>query len=113
MRKIVIAIDGFSGCGKSTTAKAVAHLLKYVYIDTGAMYRAVTLYFLEHYVNLTNPKQVQQSLGEIEIEFERESSGEDCEIYLNGSNVSLIMPANSLSATAFRLAGASTGGFSS
>jgi cytidylate kinase len=88
MRKIVIAIDGFSGCGKSTTAKAVAHLLKYVYIDTGAMYRAVTLYFLEHYVNLTNPKQVQQSLGEIEIEFERESSGEDCEIYLNGSNVS-------------------------
>ena len=88
MDKIVIAIDGFSGCGKSSTAKAVAHLLKYLYIDTGAMYRAVTLYFLEHYVNLTNPRQVQQSLQEIEIQFERENGSEDCAIFLNGINVS-------------------------
>ena len=48
MRKIVIAIDGYSSCGKSTTAKAVAAELGYAYIDTGAMYRAVTLYLLEN-----------------------------------------------------------------
>lgn len=83
----MIAIDGFSACGKSTTARAVAHLLRYLYIDTGAMYRAVTLYFQQHYINLTNPKQVQKSLEEIEIEFERDQ-GEDYKIYLNGMNVS-------------------------
>lgn len=88
MEKIVIAIDGFSACGKSTTAKAVAQMLKYVYIDTGAMYRAVTLYFQESYVNLTNPKQVQKSLQEIEIEFERAGGNQDCQIFLNGINVS-------------------------
>ena len=47
MKKIVIAIDGFSGCGKSTTAKEVARILGYTYIDSGAMYRAVTLHFFE------------------------------------------------------------------
>lgn len=88
MEKIVIAIDGYSGCGKSTTAKAVSHLLKYVYIDTGAMYRAVTLYFLEHYVNLTNPRQVQKSLDEIEVEFERNQDTNNSQMFLNGINVS-------------------------
>ena len=87
MEKIVIAIDGFSACGKSTTAKAVAHLMGYVYIDTGSMYRAVTLYFLKNYVNLTNPKQVQKSLDNIELEFEHGPQHED-EIYLNGITVS-------------------------
>ena len=52
MKKIIIAIDGFSACGKSTTAKAVASRLGYAYIDTGAMYRATSLYFQEHYINL-------------------------------------------------------------
>ena len=47
-KKIVIAIDGFSSCGKSTFAKAIARRLGYIFIDTGAMYRAVTLYALEH-----------------------------------------------------------------
>ena len=88
MERIVIAIDGFSACGKSTTAKAVAHLMKYVYIDTGAMYRAVTLYFLEHYINLTDPKQVLRALEAIELEFEPSESGQDCEMFLNGINVS-------------------------
>ena len=83
----MIAIDGYSACGKSTTARAVAHLLKYLYIDTGAMYRAVTLYFLNNYVDLTNPRQVQKSLQEIEIEFERESNKEDCEIFMNGLSI--------------------------
>lgn len=57
MKKIVIAIDGHSSCGKSTTAKLVAKEMGYAYIDTGAMYRAVTLYFLQNYVDFTNPKR--------------------------------------------------------
>ena len=48
MKEIVIAIDGYSGCGKSTTAKNVAAQIGYAYIDTGAMYRATTLYFLQN-----------------------------------------------------------------
>ena len=88
MDKIIIAIDGYSACGKSTTAKAVAHFLGYTYIDTGAMYRAVTLYFMNHYVNLTNPKQVQKALSQINLEFEQSSSHIGREIYLNGINVS-------------------------
>ncbi|GJM27601.1 MAG: cytidylate kinase [Cyclobacteriaceae bacterium] len=88
MEKIVIAIDGYSGCGKSTTAKTVSQLLKYLYIDTGAMYRAVTLYFLDHYINLTNPKQVAKSLAEIEVEFERQGDSENSAVFLNGTNVS-------------------------
>jgi cytidylate kinase len=88
MEKIVIAIDGYSACGKSTTAKAVAQILKYIYIDTGAMYRAVTLYFTDHYINLTNPKQVSKALDEIELEFELSESNQLCDIFLNGINVS-------------------------
>ncbi|HNR73405.1 MAG TPA: (d)CMP kinase, partial [Cyclobacteriaceae bacterium] len=53
MRKIIIAIDGYSACGKSTTALEVARVLNYRYIDSGAMYRAVTLYFLDKHVALT------------------------------------------------------------
>jgi cytidylate kinase len=86
MRKIVIAIDGYSGCGKSTTAKAVARLLGYRYIDSGAMYRAVTLYFLDHHVALTNPKEVAQALDHIKIDFHVNKSG-DSETFLNGMNV--------------------------
>lgn len=88
MEKIVIAIDGFSACGKSTTAKMVAHLLGYVYIDTGAMYRAVTLYFLENYINLTDPRLVQKSLDQIELEFDYDSRQQERDMYLNGINVS-------------------------
>lgn len=87
MEKIVIAIDGYSACGKSTTAKAVAQLLKYVYVDTGAMYRAVTVYFIDNYINITDPKQVNKALESIELEFERDPDGQDCEIFLNGINV--------------------------
>lgn len=76
-RKIVIAIDGYSACGKSTTAKLVANVLGYKYIDTGAMYRAVTLYFLNNHISLTNPKEVRKALDDISITFK-----------LNGRNVS-------------------------
>jgi cytidylate kinase len=87
MRKIIIAIDGYSGCGKSTTAKLVAERLNYLYIDTGAMYRAVTLYFLENFVSLSNPKQIKRALLNIHLEFHRNEHTGINEIFLNGLNV--------------------------
>lgn len=87
MRKIIIAIDGYSGCGKSTTAREVAKQLGYVYIDTGAMYRAVTLYFIEHFVALTDPKGVEKALKQIDITFHYHPKLEVNQVYLNGLNV--------------------------
>jgi len=86
MRKIIIAIDGYSACGKSTTAREVARELNYKYIDSGAMYRAVTLYFLEHHVAITNPKEVDKALHEIRITFMLNPKGVT-ETFLNGINV--------------------------
>ncbi len=86
LRKIVIAIDGYSACGKSSTAKEVSNILGYRYIDTGAMYRAVTLYFLDHHVAMTNPKEVARALQDIHITF-KISSKSKSETYLNGLNV--------------------------
>jgi CMP/dCMP kinase len=86
MRKIIIAIDGYSACGKSTTAKEVARILGYRYIDSGAMYRAVTMYFLDHHVALTNPKEVEKALRDIHITFRNNAKGSS-EAYLNNLNV--------------------------
>ncbi len=86
MRKIVIAIDGYSACGKSTTAKEVAKILGYRYIDSGAMYRAVTLYFLDHLVSFTNPKEIDKALQDIKLTFVVNLKGVT-EIFLNGINV--------------------------
>lgn len=86
LKKIVIAIDGYSACGKSTTAKLVAGILGYRYIDTGAMYRAVTLFFLDHHVSLTNPKEISRVLAQINISF-KVNSKNVTETYLNGLNV--------------------------
>lgn len=83
MKKIIIAIDGYSACGKSTTAKETARILGYRYIDSGAMYRAVTLYFLDHHVTLTNPHEVDSALANIRISFRVNSKGET-ETFLNG-----------------------------
>lgn len=87
MKKIVIALDGHSSCGKSTTAKKVAAELGYAYIDTGAMYRAVTLYVLQHHVSLTNHKEVCDALDNIDISFHYNSKTKRNETYLNGLNV--------------------------
>ncbi len=88
MKKIVIAIDGYSACGKSSTAKAVAKALNYTYIDTGAMYRAVTYYFTkEKFVSLSNDKEVQQALIEIELDFRYNDKTKHNEICLNGVSV--------------------------
>jgi CMP/dCMP kinase len=86
LRKIIIAIDGYSACGKSTTAKQVAGALGYTYIDTGAMYRSVTYYFLQQYVSLTNPKEIAHALGQIKINFHINSENVS-ETFLNGMNV--------------------------
>lgn len=87
MPKIIIAVDGYSSCGKSTTAKGVASYLGYAYIDTGAMYRAVTLYFYTHHVSLTNPKEIVKALENIKIDFRRNPETGRNETYLNGLNV--------------------------
>ena len=87
MKKIVIAVDGYSACGKSSTAKEVASRLGYVYIDTGAMYRAVTLFFLRNYINLTNPRDIEKALDQINISFIPDTGTGINETYLNGLNV--------------------------
>jgi cytidylate kinase len=87
IQKIIIAIDGYSSCGKSTTAKLVAAKLGYGYIDTGAMYRAVTLYFLENNITFTNPKEVEKALQHISISFHHNPKTDENETFLNGVNV--------------------------
>lgn len=87
MKEIVIAIDGYSGCGKSTTAKAVAELLHYTYLDSGAMYRAVTLYFLQHNLQLSDQEAIEDALSKIVIEFRYNQAAKSNETYLNGINV--------------------------
>jgi cytidylate kinase len=86
MHKIIVAIDGYSSCGKSTTAKGAAGHLNYAYIDTGAMYRAVTLYFHEQYVSPSDGNEIKKALESLSIEFRRNKFGEN-QTYLNGLNV--------------------------
>jgi cytidylate kinase len=91
MQKITIAIDGFSSCGKSTIAKALATKLNYSYIDTGAMYRSVTLYALQN--NLIDNKKKHdftaliKALPKIRVEFMYNPQTHRSETYLNGKNV--------------------------
>ena len=86
MKKINIAIDGPSGSGKSSTAKAIAQILNYKYIDSGAMYRAVTWYFLSQEVNWKSKDEVKENLENIEIEFDLNPKGESITL-LNGKVV--------------------------
>lgn len=83
----MIAIDGYSGCGKSSTAKSVAKILNYTYIDSGAMYRAATLHFLNNHVTLTNPKDVERNLENLQISFHVNPESGQQETFLNGINV--------------------------
>ena len=85
--KIVIAVDGFSSCGKSTFAKAIAAELGYIFIDTGAMYRAVTLYALDHGAirsGIVDDDAVIALLGEIVIDFRFNPRRGASDIYVNG-----------------------------
>ncbi|MFN8264632.1 MAG: (d)CMP kinase [Chitinophagaceae bacterium] len=91
MKKIIIAIDGFSSCGKSTLAKQLAKKLHYVYIDSGAMYRAITLYFLRNHVDWTHEADVKEALSNITLEFVKNPVSKESEIYLNGENVEYVI----------------------
>lgn len=82
-RKIIIAIDGFSSCGKSTMAKALARMLGYSYIDSGAMYRAVTLYFMNNQIPFDDEKAVKEALKQIDIQFRLNATLDGQETYLN------------------------------
>lgn len=86
MRKIIVAIDGYSGCGKSTTAKAVAKRLQYAYVDSGAMYRAVTLYVHQHQIAVADIQAVAAALPAIHITFQYDPETGNNETYLNGQN---------------------------
>ena len=85
-RKINIAIDGYSSCGKGTLAKAMALALSYVFIDSGAMYRAVTLFLMRKSVNLDDMAQVEQALAQVTVEFDVNDAGASV-VLLNGENV--------------------------
>jgi len=86
-KKIVIALDGFSSCGKSTTARHVAAVLHYAFVDSGAMYRAVALYFHRNNISLSDLIQVAHALKEIEITFVFNPLKQSSDTYLNGENV--------------------------
>ena len=85
--KIIITLDGWSSCGKSTLAKALARELGYVFVDSGAMYRAITLFFLRHQVDVDNATEVEQALAKIHLSFQFNPSRGASDILLNGENV--------------------------
>lgn len=90
-KKIIITIDGWSSCGKSTLARQLAKKLGYVYIDSGAMYRAITLYFLRNHVDWTDQRQVEDALKEIYLDFHFNAKTETSEMYLNEENVEYVI----------------------
>ena len=88
-KKIIVAIDGFSGCGKSTMAKALAKSLNYIYVDSGAMYRAVTLYSIEHKLWLNGEpllEPLRAAMEHMDIDFHRNENGA-LRTLLNGRDV--------------------------
>jgi len=89
--KIIITIDGFSSCGKSTLAKQLSKKLNYTYIDSGAMYRAITLYFLRNNVDWKEKIEIVRALDNISLEFLPNELSGNAEIYLNGENVEYII----------------------
>ena len=89
--KIIITIDGWSSCGKSTLAKQLAKELGYVYIDSGAMYRAITLYFLRNHIDWTDITEVNNALKDIVISFQFNEKSQQSEIHLNDENVEYLV----------------------
>jgi cytidylate kinase len=87
MKKIIITLDGYSSCGKSTLAKQMAAHLNYVFIDSGAMYRAITLYFIRHRIDATNSDAVIEALTHIHLAFVLNEKTGRADMYLNNENV--------------------------
>ncbi|MEY3965518.1 MAG: hypothetical protein RL263_687 [Bacteroidota bacterium] len=86
-KKINIAIDGYSSCGKGTLAKQLAQHLNYVFIDSGSMYRAVTLFVLDHHIDPQDEASVERVLGDVDIRFDLNSETGRFEVVLNGVSV--------------------------
>jgi CMP/dCMP kinase len=84
-KRIIVAIDGYSSCGKSTLAKSLAKELGYTYIDSGAMYRGIALYLLENNIDINNHDQIIDALDHIHLSFDNTNGGND--LLLNGENV--------------------------
>ena len=91
MNKKIITIDGWSACGKSTLAKQLANKLGYVYIDSGAMYRAITLFFLRNSIDLSNTVEVSAALKNINIDFRFNPDANHDDIYLNDENIETLI----------------------
>ena len=87
MRKIIVAIDGWSSCGKSTMARQLASKLNYLFIDSGAMYMAITLFFSRNSIDLGNIDDVKKALSQINLEFVFNNENGNTEICLNQENV--------------------------
>jgi len=87
----VITIDGYSSCGKSTLAKQLAKELHYLYVDSGAMYRAITLYFLRNSIRLTDIRQIRSALKNIHLSFVYEPVSGTSSIYLNDEDVETLI----------------------
>ena len=90
-KKIIVTIDGWSSCGKSTLAKQLAQKLGYRHIDSGAMYRAIALYFLRNRIDWTEKKEVADALKNITLEFIVNEKTLESEIYLNDENVEYLI----------------------
>lgn len=91
MKKIIITIDGWSSCGKSTVAKQLAREMGYTYIDSGAMYRAITLYFLRNHTDWTDTAEVNAALKKIVLDFKPNHKTGQSEMYLNEENVEYVI----------------------
>ncbi len=89
--KLIVTIDGWSSCGKSTLARQLARKLNYIYIDSGAMYRAITLFFLRNHINWSDTSEVVSALKEISLEFQPNAVSGNAEIYLNDENVEFVI----------------------
>jgi CMP/dCMP kinase len=87
VKKIIIAIDGYSSCGKSTIAKELAKTLHYHYVDTGAMYRAVTLFLIRNQIDIYHPEMVAKALQDIRISFDIHPESQQQITLLNGEDV--------------------------
>ena len=91
MKKIIITLDGYSSCGKSTLARQLANELNYVFIDSGAMYRAITLYFLRQHVDWNSEEEIHKAIGEITLDFQYNESTGQSDMFLNDENVEALI----------------------
>lgn len=90
-KKIVIAIDGLSSCGKSTIARQLAKELNYLYVDSGAMYRAITLYFLRNNIDFNNKEQILNALDGMDLDFRLNEQTGKVEMFMNNENVEYLI----------------------